>query len=634
MGDHQFTSVSQRVMQWGATALLAALLFAGFEWDHYRRVLRLNTLPHSGWDRVVIGWLLLAKTLCLAVPIIVASALLWRLNRRRSAQGLWLGGLITLLFWLTVDLRVQQTTGRHILGYAGFMHNPKTYRWDGDVIGLLPTVLFAALMVMACVAVLHALCGWALRHLGARWQGLNSTRGLTVCVSSLVVLILGVVPAHALVYCTVAVEQVHQSLPCNPLAFALHQARQDEQDRFRLAVQRELEPALAELQTAALPDDQQFAVAEPRPHVVVIVLESLRHDALRASYLPRMAARFQDGLKFEKHYAGTNCSHLGVFTLLYARSPFQYTDTVGKVKPQACVSLHRDGYECSFLTSGAVEYLRMNEFLRQPAFDRVEVCNHQDDWPNDDRVVLRRARQILAGDRPQFLTMFLMSTHFPYRYPLEYERHRPVIPADKMLQATPGQREEALNRYRNAAAFLDDELADFVAQLDPQKHIVVLTGDHGESLFDDGTLTHWGRLSEAQMRTPLAIAGLNVPRQTITTATTHADLLPTMLHLLSGSAVQLRQSSGRDMLLGPHADQAWICTQYPSSRHWEGVLMRGPDRLGVKFLADAGWVQVTGMLDENGRFNPRRRPRMDEAPGWAATLREEWRKLSGDDLRE
>lgn len=628
MDDLRRCNGREKFISWTATALLAALILVLFEWDHYRRLLRLNTLPHSLWDRIVIAWLLLAKTMCLFSPLLLIAASLWQLQKRRTAQILWSGGLIAMLLWLIVDLRVQQTTGRHLLSYAGFVLDPTTFRWGGDLLGVLPLVLLTALIVTIGVAILHVSCGWALRRLGARWQALNKARGLAICVGSLVALILGVVPAHALVYCTVAVEQVHQALPCNPLAFALHQANQDEHDRFRLAVQRELEPALAGLQEAPPADDRPILIAEPRPHVVVIVLESLRHDALAAGYLPKTAARMKDCLTFEKHYAGSNCSHLGIFTLLYARSPLQYADAVGKVEPQACTSFHRAGYECSFLTSGTVEYLRMNEFLRRPAFDRVEVCNHLDDWPNDDRGVLRRSRQILRSDRPQFLTMFLMSTHFPYRYPPEYERHRPVVPADKMLQATPGQREEALNRYRNAAAFLDDELTDFLGQLDFRKHIVALTGDHGESVFDDGTLTHWGRLSEAQMRTPLAIAGPNVPRQGIVTATTHADLLPTLLHVLCGGAVHLRHSSGRDMLAGPQPDQAWICTQYPSSRHWEGVLLRGPDRLGVKFSTDPAWVQVAGLLDANGRFNPRRRPSLDEAPDWAATLREEWSKLT------
>jgi membrane-anchored protein YejM (alkaline phosphatase superfamily) len=562
------------------------------------------------------------------VPLLIVAAGIWRSGWRRSAHAAWFGGLAGLIVWLLVDLRVQQTTGRHALTYAGFVLDPDTFRWAGGLMGTLPLALAVVAGVVSGIAMLQVVSSWSVRRVGARWHGLTSPRGVAVALLSLLAIILGVVPAHAWVYCTLAVEQVHQSLPWNPLAFALIPANQDEHDRFRFAVQRELEAALPALKEVAPPDQQDFDVPEPPPHVVVIVLESLRHDVLTAGYMPGMASRMKDGLVLERHYAGTNCSHLGIFTLLYARTPLQYGDTVGVVEPQACVSLRRCGYECNFLTSGAIDYLRMNEFLRGPAFERVEVCNHQDDWPNDDRVVLRRARQILQSPRPQFLMMFLMSTHFPYRYPPEHERHRPVVPAERMLRATRGLRDEALNRYRNAAAFLDEELAEFVAGLDPAKHVVVLTGDHGESVFDDGTITHWGRMSEAQLRTPMVMVGPKVPRQTITTATTHADLLPTLLHVISGREVRLRSSSGRDVLAGPHADQAWVCTQYPSSRSWDGVLIRGEERLGVKFVADPPWIQVLGMLDDDGRFNPKRPPRVEEAPDWAATVRAEWNRLA------
>lgn len=628
MDDNRQHSGTERFIVWSITGLLAALVLVGFEWDHYRRALRLNTMPHSTWDRVVIGWLLLAKTLCLSAPFLMGSAVLWQLRWRRGAQGLWLGGVSALLFWLLVDLRVQQITGRHLLSFAGFLLEPDTFRWAAGLASTLPLALLTALFVTAGLLAIHLLCGWFLRRLSARWHGMLRGRGLAICVGCLFILILGIVPAHAFVYCTVAVEQVHQSLPCNPLAFALNQANQDEHDRFRLAVQRELEPDLPGLKDVAPAVDHVINTQPSRPHVVVIVLESLRHDALTARYLPKIAARMNSGLCFERHYAGTNCSHFGIFTLLYARTPMQYAETVSRIEPQTCVSLRGAGYQCNFLTSGAIDYLRMNEFLQKPAFDRVEVCNHQDDWPNDDRVVLRRARQILRSEQPQFLMMFLMSTHFPYRYPPEQERHRPVLPAEQMLQATPGQREEALNRYRNAAAFLDEELDDFLLDLDPAKHVIVLTGDHGESVFDDGTLTHWGRLSEAQMRTPMVVVGSNVPARRIVSATTHADLLPTLLHVLSGKAIRIDASSGRDMLAGPQPDQAWVCTKYPSSHCWDGVLIRGAERLGVKVSADPPWLQVQGMLDDNGRFNPRRRPAVEEAPGWAATLRAEWHKLA------
>src|SRR5262249_31561312 len=155
-----------------------------------------------------------------------------------------------------------------------------------------------------------------------------------------------------------------------------------------------------------------------------------------------------------------------IFALLYARSPLVYWHAVEQhVMPQACASFHAAGYECSFLTSGSVDYLRMNEFLKAPAFDRVEVYNQANGWPadfgrresypqinncpNDARVVLGGAKQILQSDRPKFVMLFLMSTHFPYPYPPECEHHRPVMPADQLLRATPRQRDEVLNRYRN-----------------------------------------------------------------------------------------------------------------------------------------------------------------------------------------
>ena len=40
--------------------------------------------------------------------------------------------------------------------------------------------------------------------------------------------------------------------------------------------------------------------------------------------------------------------------------------------------------------------------------------------------------------------------------------------------------------------------------------LVIVTGDHGESIFDDGTLGHSSRYSPAQIEIPLVIAGAGV----------------------------------------------------------------------------------------------------------------------------
>lgn len=637
----------ERFWTWTISALLAAMALGCFEWDHYRRAVRLATLPVTAWDRLVIGWLLLAKTLCLAAPLLLASEILTRSGRRRSAQALWFGSLIVVLLWLALDLRVQQITGNHLSHYLSFVIDLRAYQWAGGVRGLVVPLLIMIVAIAGGVALLHLISGWLLRRVNLP----DSWVGFAAGVCALLALMVGVVPAHALVSCTAAVEQIHASLPYNPYSFALTQTPPTESDHFRRAVYDALDPlfedvhyGLVNVAEPAPPVSRSWRVG-PTPHVVVIVLESLRRDVLSAGYMPKMAAWAQRGLTCERHYSSSNCSHLGIFALLYARSPLIYWHAVEQhVMPQACASFHAEGYECNFLTSGSIDYLRMNDFLKAPAFDRVEIYNQanawpaengrrdysrqMNNWPSDDRIVLRRAKQILQSDRPQFVMLFLMSTHFPYPYPPECEHHRPVIAADELLQATPRQRDEVLNRYRNSAQFLDDELAEFTRDLDPNQHLIALTGDHGESHFDDGTLTHWGRMSDQQCCPPLVVVGAGIPERTISTATAHADLLPTLLHAITGENVKLPHSTGRDLLAGPHADEAFLCTKYNSSSHWEAVMVRGQERLALRLTLEPRWLQVMGFVDKDGRPDPLTCRPLSDASGWAEAIHTEWSKLA------
>ncbi len=618
-----------RFQAWTVSSLVAALVVVGLEWEHYRHPVRSVFFPTTMSERIVIAWLLWAKTLCLMTPALLAGLGAARLGWRRSAQALWLGGASATLLWLVIDLRLQSLTGNHLSNYWAFLLSPSNYEYAGDLWSLVLPVLGVLATIVIALAVLHAACAWLLRQ--APWPA--GRRGGIVGAACLFVALVGVIPAHAFLSNKFAVAHVHAALPCDPYRYALALAPRYSKDQFRRTVQRQLGAALAELQpalqTLAPPDDHVLPLRASKPHVVILVLESLRHDALTAGYMPKMNAWAQSGLRCERHYSSSNCSHLGIFALLFARSPMLYWRAVetGAV-PQACASFHAAGYECNYLASNNIDYLRMSEFLKTPVFDRVEMCNHEHDWPTDDRIALRRAKQLLSNDKPQFVMVFLTSTHFPYRYPPNYERHRPVIAADQVIRATPSQKMELLNRYRNAAQFLDDELAEFIGTLDPKKHVIALTGDHGESHFDDGLLTHWGALSDAQSSPPLVVVGAGVPCRTIRTATTHTDLLPTLLHALTGQEVRLGHCSGRDLLAGPQPDQAFICTKCTGYSYWEGTMIRSQERLQLRFTLEPAWLQVMGFVDQHGRSDPSVVHLPKEAPDWTATIRSEWEKLA------
>src|SRR5262249_39545980 len=143
---------------------------------------------------------------------------------------------------------------------------------------------------------------------------------------------------------------------------------------------------------------------------------------------------------------------------------------------------------------------------------------------------------------------FLVSSHYDYEYPREYERHLPVADRFEGPGRSPHYREKLFNRYRNSLAFLDDEIYNFVESLNPSKNIVVITGDHGESFKEDGVYAHNSKGSDAQTHVPLAIVGPGVPCKTVTGFTRHADVVPTLLHLIAGQPVPLRHSHGKDFL--------------------------------------------------------------------------------------
>ena len=127
-------------------------------------------------------------------------------------------------------------------------------------------------------------------------------------------------------------------------------------------------------------------------------------------------------------------------------------------------------------------------------------------------VVQQRIAEFLLqrkGDRPLFLYVNFHDTHYPYH-------HRDIQPlvSDDVLREehiNPGRAAELRSMYDNSAANVDraiGETLDLVAQRLGRKPAVVVTADHGESLFDEGFLGHGYALNDAQTRIPLIATGV------------------------------------------------------------------------------------------------------------------------------
>ncbi|MEC8473579.1 MAG: sulfatase-like hydrolase/transferase, partial [Planctomycetota bacterium] len=136
---------------------------------------------------------------------------------------------------------------------------------------------------------------------------------------------------------------------------------------------------------------------------------------------------------------------------------------------------------------------------------------------------------------------YLYSTHAPYESYLEDRLFTPA--ADDRLVYPYGktERDKVWNRYLNSAHTVDGLLS----KLPLEDKTVLITGDHGESFLEDGTIGHGTQLSHWQTKTPAVFLGRQIQPRTITELTSHADLLPTLLGV---SGITINQPDGLDGL--------------------------------------------------------------------------------------
>jgi len=577
-------------------SLLAAAGLLPEEFSYYRKLLR---LPDETGLRAVAMAGLLGKTLAGLTPGLAIA--LWQLRRRRVVAGIVVGTAwtVAVALYLFADLRVRAATGNPLASYAAYLGEPDPFVWAGGWPTVLRSALCEAAVGLGALGALAALAG-----LGAWIASRTRARASRVLRVLTLVWLIGLVlpPAvQRLAPFPFLLFELSQSQP-----WAWHWGLPSSPERLRPlraeaeAVYRTYGDALH--RGRPLPETLLSSRPPRRPDVFLIVVESFRHDALRPDVMPAVWRFAELGTRFSRHYAGSNASHYGLFQLLHGRSGLAYHDTLDRELPPALPQLLGIwGYRNWYLTGGEVEWLDMERFLGPPWFETRFL--QEGGLPARDARALRE----VAGLRRQseggtFALAFLMSTHFPYHFPPEGAVFRPFARRVAALDpALASQRVALKNRYDNAARHLDSLLGSWLESIDPTRDIVILTGDHGESLFDDGTLAHASRLSEIQTRVPFVLVGPGVPRgQVVDRPTTHLDVLPTLLRLLGAPRSGF---AGRDLLEEPPRALRYAplvdAKGSPSSR--DLLALVGEElRFGLRLRRDRREVQLVGKLDERG----------------------------------
>ncbi|HLL30422.1 MAG TPA: sulfatase-like hydrolase/transferase, partial [Allosphingosinicella sp.] len=135
--------------------------------------------------------------------------------------------------------------------------------------------------------------------------------------------------------------------------------------------------------------------------------------------------------------------------------------------------------------------------------------------------------------RPTFLYLNIQEAHFPYAHP-DMPRFLPGRLA-KRSEIRAANREMVERTYWNSVAYSDWLVGQVLGRLKAQgvyeRTLVMVTGDHGEALFEEGFLGHGHVLDRAQTQVPFILSD---PAVKVAGPIGLADYRAILLRALSG----------------------------------------------------------------------------------------------------
>ena len=262
-------------------------------------------------------------------------------------------------------------------------------------------------------------------------------------------------------------------------------------------------------------------IAGERPHVVLVVLESTRGDVIGRRFAGRTVAPNLEALAAAGTSVPAAYSHVG-FTTFSLKTLFTGRLAVDDSRGSLFEAFRANGYRTGVVSAQAEDFGDVAETVGMRRSDvyvdakllreeRVYSLGSESSLRLDDGVVLREFDRNFgrtdAWTQPNFVYLNFQSAHFPYDHP---GMPRPLgiepLPRGEISSAN---RERLEATYWNAAAYADRMVGALVARLRRlgiwDRTLLVVTADHGESLFDDGFLGHGHMINRQQNHIPFVM---------------------------------------------------------------------------------------------------------------------------------
>lgn len=324
---------------------------------------------------------------------------------------------------------------------------------------------------------------------------------------------------------------------------------------------------------AGLPEDEESIGEVKRPDIFIIMLESLRQDAIAPEHAPFLTEfRDYECQQLGRTWASSNSTALSWYGLFHGVLPvFWAGDKATSVSEEDLATpawfelLKGAGYRIEIRTVCDLSYRNMGATSFGTNQDLYQVYRHspaadihwQDYYaqiPLREKASFESTLTALqaAPSSGNFHFIALDSTHFGYRWHEDFEPPYTDFHDGASIPGFPDDEDIASikRRYHNAVAWVDFQVEEFVLELKKQgrydNSVIVVTGDHGEEFYENGGWFHSSSLLPAQTQVPILIKwpeGVDAPTQA---SASHLDLLPSLRDLLGLPSIP--GFSGRSLL--------------------------------------------------------------------------------------
>ncbi len=275
-------------------------------------------------------------------------------------------------------------------------------------------------------------------------------------------------------------------------------------------------------------------------NVVLILLDSWHYETLDSIVSPNLYRFAQKSSLFTRHYAGSNGTRTGVFSLFFGL-PGMYWDDFrdGGISPVMMDELRKNEYEIKLFPSASLRNPPLDKNVFVSVADQCAATRGLNAWQRD-RVLTNNFLSFLKNrnetSKPFFSLLFYDSLHSmimpegfkpPFTPTWMYPKYESL---GKDVDPT-----QFFNLYKNMVRYLDNIFGELVAGMESEglleNTIIIVTGDHGQE-FDDNRKNFWGHngnFSDAQVRTPFIYYSQGKEPQVYHHLTSHYDVVPTLM---------------------------------------------------------------------------------------------------------